>query len=90
MSTSSGAEKFIPEPDADQTGDIISGEERDEGVGELTPLPEDAGGDPPPEHDVLAEIEEATGNVLSDDLTAEATRLTGDDTNAGLGGPRRQ
>jgi hypothetical protein len=88
MSSRSGEEKFVPRDDEDQTGTIIRGEERDEGVGELTPLPDDAGGDPPPERDVLAEVEEATGKVLSDDLTAEATRLAGDD-DPGPGVPRR-
>lgn len=48
MSSRSGEEKFVPRDDEDQTGTIIRGEERDEGVGELTPLPDDAGGDPPP------------------------------------------
>ena len=40
---------------------------------------EDTGDDGPPEHDFLAELEEATGHVLSDDLTLEATRLIDDE-----------
>lgn len=77
--TMSGGAARHPEDTGDRTGETIRGEERDEGVGELTPLPDDAGGDGPPERDILAELEEATGRTLSDDLTAEATRLTGDD-----------
>lgn len=41
-----------------------------------TPPPAEAAEDLPPEHDRLAEIEEAAGRTLSDDLTREATRLT--------------
>jgi hypothetical protein len=44
--------------------------------GETTPVPTEASGDTPPEHDPLTEMEEATGRTLSDDLTREATRLT--------------
>lgn len=80
MSASRGAAEPHPEDNEDRAGTFIHGEERDEGVGELTPLPADAGGDTPPERDVLAEIEAATGQILSDDLTAEATQLGGDDT----------
>ena len=76
----SGGTARQPEDTEDSTGEFIHGEERDEGVGELTPLPEDAGGDTPPERDALAELEEAVGRSLSDDLTAEATHLSGDDT----------
>jgi len=68
-----------PEDTEDTTGEFIHGEERDEGVGELTPLPDDAGGDTPPERDALAELEAAVGRSLSEDLTAEATSLSGDD-----------
>jgi hypothetical protein len=75
----SGAARH-PEDTEDRVGEFIHGEERDEGVGELTPLPEDAGGDTPPERDALAELEEAVGRSLSDDLTAEATHLSDDDT----------
>jgi hypothetical protein len=71
-----------PEDTEDPTGEFIHGEERDEGVGELTPLPDDAGGDTPPETDVLAELEEAVGRTLSDDLTREATQLKGDEGTA--------
>jgi hypothetical protein len=74
----SGAARH-PEDTEDRTGEFIHGEERDEGVGELTPLPEDAGGDAPPERDALADLEEAVGRTLSDDLTTEATHLSGDD-----------
>ncbi len=74
-----------PEDTEDPTGLFIHGEERDEGVGELTPLPDDAGGDTPPERDALAELEEATGHSLSDDLTEEATRLTDREPRAGFG-----
>ncbi len=42
-------------------------------------LPEDAGGDTPPETDALTELEEAVGRTLSDDLTTEVTRLSSDD-----------
>src|SRR4051812_30955172 len=73
-----GAARHPEEPE-DRVGEIIHGEERDEGVGELTPLPEDAGGDTPPERDLLADLEEAVGRNLSDDLTAEATHLSSDD-----------
>lgn len=59
-------------------GTTARGRERGEGVGELSPLPDDAGGDAPPERDALAEIEAATGRLLSDDLTAEATHHTAD------------
>ena len=68
-----------PEDTEDPTGEFIHGEERDEGVGELTPLPDDAGGDTPPETDELAELEASVGRTLSDDLTAEATQLKGDE-----------
>lgn len=68
-----------PEDTEDPTGEFIHGEERDEGVGELTPLPDDAGGDTPPETDALAELEESVGHTLSDDLTSEATRLQSDE-----------
>ncbi len=68
-----------PEDTEDRVGEFIHGEERDEGVGELTPLPEDAGGDTPPERDVLGDLEEAVGRNLNDDLTTEATTLSGDD-----------
>ena len=77
-SSSAGAERH-PEDTEDRSGIFIHGEERDEGVGELTPLPPDAGGDTPPERDALAEVEAATGRLLSDDLTAEATQLQGED-----------
>ncbi len=83
MSASRGGAERHPEDTEDRVGTFIHGEERDEGVGELTPLPADAGGDTPPERDLLAEIEAATGNVLSDDLTAEATQLGGDDAGNG-------
>lgn len=43
------------------------------------PMPDDAGGDTPPERDLLAELEQAVGRNLSDDLTAEATHLTSED-----------
>lgn len=75
MSATGGMAERHPEDTEDRTGVFIHGEERDEGIGELTPLPADAGGDTPPERDTLAELEEATGRVLSDDLTAEATQL---------------
>jgi hypothetical protein len=75
-----------PEDTEDPVGEFIHGEERDEGVGELTPLPDDAGGDTPPETDALAELEEAVGRTLSDDLTAEATQLK-DDEATGFGRP---
>ena len=74
-----GAAERHPEDTEDRAGDFIHGEERDEGVGELTPLPPDAGGDTPPDRDLLAELEAATGRSLSDDLTAEATQLKSDD-----------
>ena len=87
MSASRGGAERHPEDTEDRVGTFIHGDERDEGVGELTPLPPDAGGDTPPDRDVLAEIEAATGNILSDDLTAEATHLSGDDdTGADAGG----
>ena len=79
MRSEDAATPFVPEVDADQSGTVIRGEERDEGVGELSPLPDDAGGDAPPERDALADLEAATGHNLNDDLTAEATRLTGSD-----------
>lgn len=69
-----------PEETNDGGGEIIPATERGEGVGEFTPLPEDAGGDTPPERDLLAELEAAVGRNLSDDLTAEATHLSGDDS----------
>jgi hypothetical protein len=72
-----------PEDTEDRVGEFIHGEERDEGVGELTPLPEDAGGDTPPERDLLGDLEKAVGRSLNDDLTAEATMLTGDDPQDG-------
>ena len=75
-----------PEDIEDPTGELIHGEERDEGVGELTPLPDDAGGDTPPETDQLGELEEAVGRSLNDDLTAEATQLKGDE-GGGFGRP---
>jgi len=75
-----------PEDTEDPTGEFIHGEERDEGVGELTPLPDDAGGDTPPETDALAELEASVGRTLSDDLTAEATQLKGDE-GTGFGRP---
>ena len=75
MSTNSDAAERHPEDTEDRSGIFIHGEERDEGVGELTPLPPDAGGDTPPDRDVLAEVEAATGRLLSEDLTAEATQL---------------
>ena len=78
QNTGSGAARH-PEDTEDRVGEFVHGEERDEGVGELSPLPDDAGGDTPPDRDVLGELEEAVGRTLSDDLTAEATRLTGDD-----------
>lgn len=68
-----------PEDTEDNVGEFIHGEERDEGVGELTPLPDDAGGDTPPERDVLGDLEAAVGRNLNDDLTAEATHLSSDD-----------
>ncbi len=68
-----------PEDTEDGVGEFIHGEERDEGVGELTPLPDDAGGDTPPERDLLGDLEEAVGRNLNDDLTTEATTLSGDD-----------
>lgn len=77
-----------PEDTEDPTGEFIHGEERDEGVGELTPLPDDAGGDTPPENDKLAELEDSVGRTLSDDLTDEATRLKGDE-GTGFGRPMR-
>ncbi len=80
-----GAAERHPEDTEDRAGTFIHGEERDEGVGELTPLPPDAGGDTPPDRDVLGELEAATGRSLSDDLTAEATRLHSDDSGAGFG-----
>lgn len=87
MRSEDAATPFVPEDDADRTGTVIRGEERDEGVGELSPLPDDAGGDAPPERDALAELEAATGHMLSDDLTDEATRLTGrDKPETGFGG----
>lgn len=79
MSTHSGAAERHPEDTEDQSGTFIHGEERDEGVGELTPLPPDAGGDTPPERDALAEVEAAAGRLLSEDLTAEATQLKSDE-----------
>ena len=60
--------------DRDEPGTTSRGVERDEGVGELSPLPDDAGGDTPPDRDTLADLEKATGRSLSDDLTAEATQ----------------
>ncbi len=75
-----------PEDTEDPTGEFIHGEERDEGVGELTPLPDDAGGDTPPESDELAELEESVGRTLSDDLTDEATRLKSEES-TGFGRP---
>ncbi len=75
-----------PEDTEDPTGEFIHGEERDEGVGELTPLPDDAGGDTPPESDELAKLEESVGRTLSDDLTDEATRLKGEES-TGFGRP---
>ena len=80
-----GAAERHPEDTEDRAGTFIHGEERDEGVGELTPLPADAGGDTPPDRDLLGELEEATGRSLSDDLTAEATRLRSDESEAGFG-----
>jgi len=77
-----------PEDTEDTTGEFIHGEERDEGVGELSPLPDDAGGDALPETDELAELEESVGRTLSDDLTAEATQLKGDES-TGFGRPTR-
>lgn len=68
-----------PEDTEDTVGEFIHGEERDEGIGELTPLPDDAGGDTPPERDALGDLEEAVGRSLNDDLTAEATHLSSDD-----------
>lgn len=65
-----------PREDDNESGTFIRGEERNEGVGELSPLPDSAGGDTPPEKDNLTEIEKATGHSLSDDLTAETTRQT--------------
>lgn len=73
----SGAARH-PEDTEDPTGEFIHGDEHDEGVGELSPLPDDAGGDTPPETDALAELEEAVGRTLSDDLTKEATQLAND------------
>jgi hypothetical protein len=75
-----------PEDTEDTTGEFIHGEERDEGIGELTPLPDDAGGDTPPETVELADLEESVGRTLSDDLTAEATQLKGDES-TGFGRP---
>ena len=77
LSEQTGGAARHPEDTEDRVGEFIHGEERDEGVGELTPLPEDAGGDTPPENDTLAELEEAVGRTLSDDLTADQsfTRL---------------
>lgn len=71
-----GEEQAQPpsQDDRDEPGTTIRGVERDEGVGELSPLPDDAGGDTPPDRDTLAELEKATGRLLSDDLTAEATQ----------------
>ena len=80
-----GAAERHPEDTEDRAGDFIHGEERDEGVGELTPLPPDAGGDTPPDRDLLGELEAATGRSLSDDLTAEATQLKSDDDRTGFG-----
>ena len=80
----SGAERH-PEDTEDRAGDFIHGEERDEGIGELTPLPPDAGGDTPPDRDLLGDLEAATGRVLSDDLTAEATQLKSDNDQSGFG-----
>lgn len=71
-----------PEDTEDRVGEFIHGEERGEGVGELTPLPDDAGGDTPPERDLLGDLEEAVGRNLNDDLTTEATTLSGDDPDA--------
>ena len=80
-----GAAERHPEDTEDRAGEFIHGEERDEGVGELTPLPPDAGGDTPPDRDLLGELEAATGRSLSDDLTAEATQLKSDDDRPGFG-----
>ncbi len=82
-----GAAERHPEDTEDRAGDFIHGEERDEGVGELTPLPPDAGGDTPPDRDLLGELEAATGRSLSDDLTAEATQLRSDDSETGFASP---
>ena len=80
-----GAAERHPEDTEDRAGTFIHGEERDEGVGELTPLPPDAGGDTPPDRDALGDLEAATGHSLNDDLTAEATQLRSDDSQAGFG-----
>ena len=80
-----GAAERHAEDTEDRAGTFIHGEERDEGVGELTPLPPDAGGDTPPDRDLLGELEEATGRSLSEDLTAEATQLKADDDRPGFG-----
>lgn len=74
-----GAAAPHPEDTEDTVGEFIHGEERDEGIGELTPLPDDAGGDAPPERDALGDLEEAVGRNLNEDLTAEATHLSSDD-----------
>lgn len=74
-----GAAAPLPEDTEDTVGEFIHGDERDEGIGELTPLPDDAGGDAPPERDVLADLEEAVGRNLNEDITAEATHLSSDD-----------
>lgn len=66
------------ESDQDQPGEATE-RERANDVGELSPIPEDAGGDSPPEHDALAELEESVGRLLSEDLTTEATQIKGDE-----------
>ena len=51
-------------------------EQRTERDGESIPVPAETNIDVPPENDPLADLEEATGRTLSDDLTREATQLT--------------
>lgn len=80
---SRGGTSRHPEGTEDRVAAFIYGEERDESVGEFTPLPDDAGGDAPPERDTLRELEQSVGRSLNDDLTAEATHLSSDEPREG-------